>query len=87
MKTSANESTGHSTSTETQPNPTAELLDVIAIAILLSCSKRHVIRLADSGRMPRPVKLGSLVRWRRAELMAWLQGGCQPVRATKGHDR
>ena len=47
----------------------AELLDVRAVAGLLDCSARHVYRLSDSGKMPRPVKLGQLVRWRRAELM------------------
>ncbi len=59
----------------------AELLDVGAVAALLGCSKRTVYRLSDGGRMPRPVKLGQLVRWRRAEVRAWIAGGCGPVRA------
>lgn len=60
-----------------QPIVPAELLDVRAVAALLGgCSTRHVYRLADAGRMPRPVKLGSLVRWRRAELEAWINAGC-----------
>lgn len=65
-----------------------ELLDVQAVAALLGgCSTRHVYRLADSGHMPRPIKLGALVRWRRAELMSWLEGGCQPFRPTKATPR
>lgn len=56
------------------------LLDVRAVAQLLDCSTRHVYRLADAGRMPAPVRLGSLVRWRRADLDAWLAGGCKPCR-------
>ena len=60
-----------------QPKLPAVLLDVRAVSELLgSCSTRHVYRLADAGRMPRPVKLGSLVRWRRAELEAWINAGC-----------
>ncbi len=60
-----------------QPMVPAELLDVRAVSELLgSCSIRHVYRLADAGRMPRPVKLGSLVRWRRRELEAWISAGC-----------
>lgn len=59
---------------------TAELLDVQGVARLLHCSVRHVYRLADAGKMPRPVKLGALVRWRRAELHAWLDAGCPAVR-------
>jgi excisionase family DNA binding protein len=58
----------------------AELLDVGAVAAMLDCSPRHVYRLTDAGRMPRPVKLGALVRWRRAELMEWLSAGCPSVR-------
>ena len=34
-----------------------------------------VYRLADSGRMPRPLKLGSLVRWRAGEVRQWIADG------------
>jgi excisionase family DNA binding protein len=54
-------------------NP-AELLDVRAVAGVLGCSTRHVYRMADAGRMPRPLKLGQLVRWRRGELLGWDRG-------------
>jgi len=55
----------------------AELLDVRAVAALLGgCSTRHVHRLADAGRMPRPIRLGSLLRWRRAELETWIAAAC-----------
>ncbi len=47
----------------------------------LSCSIRHVYRLADSGRMPRPIKLGSLVRWPRAVIEQWIADGCPNVRS------
>ena len=56
------------------------LLGVNDVAKLLDCSPRHVYRLADGGRMPKPLKLGALVRWRRAEIDAWVEGGCRPVR-------
>jgi len=54
----------------------AALLDVRAVAALLDCSQRHIYRLADAGRMPSPIKLGALIRWRRAELQDWLDAGC-----------
>jgi len=60
--------------------PTAALLDVRAVAALLNCSPRHVYRLADAGRMPAPVKIGALVRWRRQSIEEWISGGCEPVR-------
>ena len=67
----------------TVASPPAEevrLLDVNAVAQLLSCSTRHVYRLADSGQMPRPRKLGALVRWDREELEKWLSDGCPTCR-------
>jgi excisionase family DNA binding protein len=60
--------------------PTAQLLDVRAVATLLHCSSRHVYRLADAGHMPAPVRLGALVRWRRGDLADWIAAGCRPIR-------
>ena len=65
----------------------ASLLDVGAVANLLDCSRRHVYRMCDSGKMPRPVRLGALIRWRRRELETWIAGGCLPVRAARGAGR
>jgi excisionase family DNA binding protein len=62
----------------------AALLDVERVAALLGCSARHVYRLADAGRMPRPVKLGHLVRWRRADVMFWITQGCPSCRQAGG---
>ena len=69
-----------STLTDDTPAAGAALLDVNAVADLLGCSPRHVYRFADGGRMPRPVKLGALARWRRSELDKWIAGGCRPVK-------
>ena len=52
------------------------MIDVQAVAGLLDCSTRHVYRLSDSKRMPRPVKLGALVRWPRAQIEGWISQGC-----------
>jgi len=60
-------------------NETA-LLDVQQVAELLNCSVRHVYRLVDSGKMPRPVRLGTLCRWSREELDDWIAAGCKPIR-------
>lgn len=54
----------------------ALMLDVRAVAALLDCSQRHVVRLAEAGRMPAPHKLGALNRWNRDELKAWIAAGC-----------
>jgi excisionase family DNA binding protein len=57
----------------------AALLDVRAVAVLLGCSPRHVYRLSDAGRMPLPVRIGALVRWRRQSIDEWIAGGCKPI--------
>ena len=54
----------------------SELLDVYAVAALLGASSRTVRRLADWGRMPRPISLGRMVRWQRSVVEEWISEGC-----------
>lgn len=61
-----------------------KLLDVQAVADMLGCSARHVYRLSDAGRMPGPVKLGSLVPWSATAIREWIDQGCPAVRNVKG---
>jgi excisionase family DNA binding protein len=56
------------------------LLNVGEVAQLCGCSPRTIYRLSDAGRMPRPVKIGALVRWEREAILGWVAGGCKPVR-------
>jgi excisionase family DNA binding protein len=56
------------------------MLTVHDVARLLNCSARTVYRLCDSGRMPRPVKLGALVRWPREVVEQWIAAGCPTAR-------
>ncbi len=69
------------------PDPGSQLLDVEQVAEMLNCSTRHVYRLSDRGRMPRPVKLGGIVRWSKAELKSWLEAGCPDMRDRKRRER
>ena len=50
------------------------------LARLLNISKRTLMRLRSVGKLPRPVQLGRLVRWRAAEVHEWVEAGC-PVLA------
>lgn len=61
----------------------AALLTVDDVAALLAVSTRTIRRMADSGQMPRAVKLSSLIRWRRSEIDAWLADGCPSCRQTR----
>lgn len=50
-------------------------------AALIGVSLSHFYQLHKTGRLgPLPVRLGRAVRWRRKELVAWMDAGC-PVRA------
>lgn len=49
------------------------LADVKDVAEMLKCSKRHVLRMSKDGRIPSPVKLGALTRWRRAGIELWIK--------------
>ena len=62
----------------------AKLLDVQTVAEMLGCSTRHVYRLSDAGRMPAPIKLGSLVRWSATSIREWVDQGCPSCRKGAG---
>lgn len=62
----------------------AEMLDVNDVADMLCCSAKHVHRLRDAGKMPMPLKLGALVRWRKADILDWIRAGCPTVRQRGG---
>ena len=61
---------------EAGPGEMPAMLTVHDVARMLNCSARTVYRLTDSGRMPRPAKLGSLVRWPRETIERWINDGC-----------
>jgi len=58
----------------------SKLMTVQDVAEQLQCSPRTIYRLADTGRMPPPVRLGSLVRWSRHAIDAWVVAGCPNCR-------
>ncbi len=69
---------------EPEPQPaSARLMTVDAVASMLAISTRQVYRLADGGRMPRPVKLGGSNRWDRLAIEAWIKDGCPEVRRAR----
>jgi excisionase family DNA binding protein len=67
--------------------PPTGTYDVDDIATLLKASSCHVRRLADAGAMPRPLHVGRLVRWRKADVDQWLAAGCPSCRPAKGGGR
>ena len=59
------------------------LIDVDEVATLCRISARTVRRMADSGAMPRPRRLNSLIRWPRIEIEDWVAAGCPSCRSAK----
>jgi predicted DNA-binding transcriptional regulator AlpA len=58
------------------------LLTVETVSALTSYRPSVVRKLANSGRLPAPVRVGRLVRWRAGEIRAWLQGQGAPASPT-----
>jgi len=63
------------------------LMDVKAFAALLRCSTKHIRRMADAGRCPPPIRLGSLLRWNRKVVDEWIAADCPMVRAPRMSNR
>ena len=57
-----------------------ELIDINFIAQMLKCSTRHVRRMVNARRIPKPIKLGALLRWIKADIDRWFTEGCPNCR-------
>jgi excisionase family DNA binding protein len=55
----------------------SELLDAHELAATLKVDVRTARRLARSGAIPSALRIGSALRWRRADIDAWLANGGQ----------
>lgn len=52
------------------------LITMAEVCRLTGLSRPTVYRRCDAGDMPRPVRIGRSVRWRRADIIAWIDAGC-----------
>ncbi|MCH8853723.1 MAG: helix-turn-helix domain-containing protein [Planctomycetes bacterium] len=62
------------------PEGHPKLLNVAALAVILSVSVRQAHRMNRAGLIPAPLKIGACVRWHPDEIDRWLQSGA-PVRS------
>lgn len=58
----------------------ALLIDDRTGAALASVSRATWHRLRAAGKLPPCIRLGRAVRWRRAEVVAWIDAGCPDTR-------
>ena len=52
------------------------VVDVKALARMLSSSVRSVWRRLAAGDLPKPVRIGRSVRWELAAIREWIAQGC-----------
>jgi len=73
MLTPTNATDGRTVGPEPRPAVLAaqEWFDVGDLARRFKCSNRHVLRMANQGRLPRGIKFGNLRRWSRRQIEAW----------------
>lgn len=47
--------------------------------MLCGLGKSSWYKNMSAGRIPAPVRIGGALRWRRDELLAWIDAGCPPM--------
>ncbi|PAY19090.1 hypothetical protein CKO51_13255 [Rhodopirellula sp. SM50] len=53
-----------------------QLLSARSIAARLEVSQRTIQRMADRSEMPKPMKVGRLIRWDATAIERWIAAGC-----------
>lgn len=56
----------------------AQLITIQDVAAMLRLSVRSVRRLVSKGELVPPIKIGRAARWRKHEILVWIQDGCAP---------
>ncbi|MHC4525062.1 MAG: helix-turn-helix transcriptional regulator [Planctomycetota bacterium] len=76
MDYTKNTGTGELNNSGKDSRPAALTANADQVAAMLGVSVRQVWRLHATGRLPRAIRLGHCVRWRRAEIEAFVEAGC-----------
>ena len=50
------------------------------LAHMLAVSRLTIWRWRSAGRLPPPLRIGRVVRWKRSEIETWLAAGCPSCR-------
>ncbi len=53
-----------------------QLLTATQVGLMLALSKQQIFRLNSSGKLPRPIKIGGVVRWLLTDIARWQILGC-----------
>ena len=52
------------------------LITAAEVAAVLNISTRTLWRLRSEQKLPAPIRMGGVVRWRREEITNWIAAGC-----------
>ena len=69
-----------------------ELITVKTLSKMLVTSVRSIWRYRSSGRLPKPVFVGSSVRWKMSDIQLWIEWDLpsqmefEALKAERGHD-
>jgi excisionase family DNA binding protein len=63
------------------------LMTAEELSKLLQVSERTVWRLNSGHEIPKPVRFGGTVRWRREEIAEWIKAGCPPLTSRENGSR
>lgn len=56
------------------------------VAVKLGVSRSMVHKLLSAGKLPQPIRLGRCLRWRAAEIEAWIAASCPNPQNWQGCD-
>ncbi len=62
------------------------MMDAREAARLCSFSESMLYKLNREGKIPPPIRIGTLFRWKRRELLEWIEAGC-PGDGWKGREQ
>lgn len=60
-----------------------KLLNMHQVCALTGFTRVHINNLANTGRMPKPLKIGRSIRWRASDIDAWIDAGCPCVESMR----
>ena len=58
-----------------------QLWNIKQVKMATGLSERTLWRLNDSGKIPAPIRIGRSVKWRKSDILKWIELDC-PDRAT-----
>ena len=48
-------------------------------AVMLQVSRRTLWRLRSAGKIPKPMRVGGIVRWKLDDILEWMAAGCPKI--------